>query len=75
MGFNSLKARATLRRQFTFYHYVIEVKSLKGYLQYKMITPQNVLSLAQLKNFFILWKNYVPFLRYSSFCVFSHPVI
>ena len=26
----------------------------KGYLHYKMITPQNVLSEAQVKNFFIL---------------------
>ena len=30
---------------------------------------------AQLKNFFILKKSYVPFARYSSFRIFSHPTI
>ena len=47
----------------------------KGYLRYKTITPQNVLSEAQAKNFFISWKSYVPFSRYSSFCIFNHPMI
>ena len=29
----------------------------------------------QLLNFFILYKNYVSLSRYSSFCVFNHPMI
>ena len=45
--------------------------NIKGYLCYKTITPQNVLSEAQLKNFFIWCKNYVRFSGYSSFCVFN----
>ena len=48
---------------------------LKGYLCYKTITSQNVLSKAQIKNFFISQKSYVPFSRYSSFCIFNHPMI
>ena len=48
---------------------------LKGYLCYKTITSQNVSSEAQIKNFFISQKNYVPFLRYSNFCIFNHPMI
>ena len=48
---------------------------LKGYLRYKTITYQNVPSKAQIKNFFISQKNYVPFSRYSSFCIFNHPMI
>ena len=49
--------------------------SFKGYLHYKMITSQNVPSEAQIKNFFISYKNYVPLSRYSSFCIFNSPVI
>ena len=41
----------------------------------KMTTSQNVSSEAQIKNFFILYKNYVSLSRYSSFCVFNHPMI
>ena len=48
---------------------------IKGYLGYKMITSQNVPSKAQTKNFLISWKNYLPFCRYSSFCIFNHPMI
>ena len=48
---------------------------LKSYLRYKTITFQNVSSEAQIKNFFISKKNYVPFLRYSSFYIFNHPMI
>ena len=48
---------------------------LKGYLYYKTITSQNVLSEAQFKNFFILRKCYAPFSRYSSFCIFNHWMI
>ena len=48
---------------------------IKGYLRYKTITSQNVPFEAQIKNFFISNKNYVPFSRYSSFCIFSHPMI
>ena len=40
---------------------------IKGYLCYQTITSQNVSSEAQVKNYFILWKNYVPFSRYSGF--------
>ena len=47
----------------------------KGYLHYKTITSQNVSSEVQIKDFFISYKNYIPFSRYSSFCVFNHPVI
>ena len=49
--------------------------TIKGYLRYKMITSQNVPSEAQIKNFFISLKNYVPFSRYSSLCIFNHPMI
>ena len=63
--------------KFTFTSY--ELKSMiyefKGYLRYKTIASQNVSSEAQIKNFFISQKNYVPFSRYSSFCIFNHPMI
>ena len=48
---------------------------LKGYLRYKIITSQNVSSEAQVNNFFISKKHYVPFSSYSSFCIFNHPMI
>ena len=32
-------------------------------------------SQAQVKNFFVSWKSYVLFSRYSSFCIFNHPMI
>ena len=48
---------------------------IKGYLRYKTIASQNVPSKAQIKNFFISKKNYVSFSRYSSFCIFNHPMI
>ena len=48
---------------------------LKVYLRYKAITSQNVPSEAQVKNFFISQQSYVPFSRYSSVCVFYHPMI
>ena len=47
----------------------------KGYLRYKTITSQNVPSKAQIKNVFISYKNYVPFSRYLSFCIFNHSMI
>ena len=47
----------------------------KSYLNYKTITSQNVLFEAQVKNFFILWRCYAPFSRYSSFCIFNHRTI
>ena len=50
-------------------------KGLKVYLCYKTINSWNVLSKVQIKNFFISKKNYVPFSRYSSFCIFNHPII
>ena len=48
---------------------------VKGYLRYKTVTSQNVLSEAQVKNFFISKKNYVLLSRYSNFCIFKHPMI
>ena len=39
---------------------------VKVYLRYKTITSQNVPSKAQIRNFFILQKNYVPFSRYPN---------
>ena len=43
MGFNCLKARATSRRQFTFYHYLLsEVTGLGLQLSYKK-TPSQVI--------------------------------
>ena len=47
---------------------------LKGYPHYKTITSQNVSSEAQINNFLISQKSYVPFSRYSSFCIFKHPM-
>ena len=34
-----------------------------------------MLSEAQIKNFFISQKNYIPFSRYSSFYIYNHPMI
>ena len=45
--------------------------NINGYFCCKTITPQNVLSEAQLKNFFISCKNYVRFSGYSSFYIFN----
>ena len=36
---------------------------------------QNVPLKAQVKFIFVLWKSYDALLRYSSFCVFNHPMI
>ena len=47
----------------------------KGCLRYKTIISPNVSSEAQIKKFFILLKNYIPFSRYSSFCIFNHLMI
>ena len=40
-----------------------------------MINCQNVPSKAQVNNFFVSWKSYVPYSRYSSFCIFNHTMI
>ena len=40
-----------------------------------MITSQIVSSEAQVKNFFVLLKGYIPFSRYSSFCIVNHVMI
>ena len=40
-----------------------------------MITSQNVVFETQVKRFFVSQKSYVPFSRYSSFCIFDHPII
>ena len=42
-------------------------REFKDYVHYKTIISQNVLLEVQFKNFFILWKSYVPFSRYSVF--------
>ena len=47
----------------------------KNYLHYKTIASQNVLSETQVKRFFVSKKIYVLFSRYSSFCIFDHPMI
>ena len=49
--------------------------SSKGYLCYKTITSENVSSDAQVKNVFILQKLYFAFPKYSSFCIFNHPMV
>ena len=49
--------------------------NFKGYLRYKTITSQNVPSEAQVKNIFVSYKSFILFSRYSSFCIFNHPVI
>ena len=49
----------------------MNINIFKGHLRYKTITYQNVLSEAQVKNFFILWKSDIPFSRYLSFCIFN----
>ena len=49
--------------------------SFEGYLYYKTIASQNVPSDEQVKNFFLLQKSYVPFLRHSSFCNFNNLMI
>ena len=51
------------------------ILSLKGYLHYKTITSQNVSPEAQVKNFFVSQKIYVPLSRHSSFCIFNYPKI
>ena len=48
---------------------------LQGYLCYKTITSQNAVSEAQVEIFFVSWESYVPFSRYSSFCIFNHLMI
>ena len=48
---------------------------IKDYLRYKTITSQNVRSEAQVKNFFILYKSYILFSRYSSFCILNDHMI
>ena len=40
---------------------LVKLQPLEGYLRYKMITSQNVSFEAQVKNFFISYKIYVPF--------------
>ena len=60
---------------FTFISAVsISTASTVGYWE-KMKTSQNLSSEAQLKNFFISQKSHVSFSRYSSFCIFNHPMI
>ena len=52
------------------------MKQFKGYLHYKKITSQDVPSEVQVKIFFLFHrKKYIPFSRYSIFCIFNHPMI
>ena len=51
------------------------ISNFKSCLCYKIITSHNASSEALVKNFFILQKSYVPFSRYSSFCIFNHPML
>ena len=55
--------------------FVSSWRKFKDYVHYKTIISQNELFEAQVKNFFISWKGYVPFSRYSSFCIFNHLMI
>ena len=51
-------------------------QTIKVYLHYKMITLQNVSSEAQVIIFFFVSSEfYVPFSRYSSFCIFNCAMI
>ena len=63
-----------LRLYFGYTWSPIEV-CFKGYLHCKMITSQNVSFDARVKNFVIFQKSYIPFLRYSRFCIFDHSMI
>ena len=56
-------------------HNQLRITVIKVYLNYKMITSENVPSKAHIKDFFISQKNYVPFSRYWSFCIFNHRMI
>ena len=53
----------------------LEVHIIKVYFRCKTITSQNVPSETQFNNFFVSQSNYVPFSRYSSFCIFTHLMI
>ena len=53
----------------------ITIFLFKGYLHYKTIASKNVPSETQVKKFFVSQKSYVLFSRYSSFCIFDHPMI
>ena len=55
--------------------FVSSWREFKDYVHYKTIISQNVLFEAQVRNVFISWKSYVPFLKYSSFCSFKHLMI
>ena len=54
---------------------LLKTDFLKGYLPYKIITSENSSSEAQVDNFFILQKSYVPFSRYSSLRILKDPMI
>ena len=51
------------------------IKTVEGYLCYKMKKSQNNSSEVQVMNFSISQKIYVSFSRYSSFCILNHPII
>ena len=57
------------------FHFRFHLVFIKGYLFCRTITSQNVSSEAQVKDFYVSWKSYVPLLRYSSFCLFNNPII
>ena len=49
--------------------------TFRGNLWYISITSQNESLQALVTNFFISQKGYVPFSRYSNFCIFNHSII
>ena len=53
----------------------LSLEKVKGYLLNKTITSPNVPYEAQVKNFFVSKKSYVPFWRYSNFYIFNHLMI
>ena len=59
--------------------FVSSWREFKDYVHYKTIISQNELFEAQVENFFILWKSYVPLSRYSTFVTnfftFNHLMI
>ena len=55
--------------------FVSSWREFKDYVHYKTVISENVLFEAQVKISFILWKIYVPFSRYSGFCIWNHLII
>ena len=71
----TFSASTTISQLIIISYYWLPTSAFKGYLHYKTIISQNMSSEPQGKNFFILLKSYIPFSRYSSFCIFNHLMI